>query len=164
MRFAHRSLLAVLLVLCSGACSPQSTAKSNVGGGLNEAFTQDTLTIINDEGIHHQFDVYLALAPEQQSRGLMFVRQMPQTTGMLFVYEANEFHSMWMKNTYLSLDIVFARADGTVSSVIRNTEPLSLRSLSSTEPVKYVLELNAGAARRFKIGTGSRLVWAPDES
>ena len=68
-----------------------------------------------------------------------------------------------MKNTYLSLDIIFARADGTVSSVIRNTEPLSLRSLASTEPVRYVLELTAGAARRFGIGAGSRLVWAPDE-
>ena len=94
----------------------------------------------------------------------MFVRQMPLTTGMLFVYESSELHSMWMKNTYISLDIVFARADGTVSSVVRNTEPLSLRSLASVEPVKYVLELNSGAARRFKIGAGSRLVWAPDES
>lgn len=164
MRLAYRSLLAVFLLLCSGACSPQSTEKSSIGASLDEAFTKDTLTIVNDAGIRHQFDIYLALDPEQQRRGLMFVRQMPLTTGMLFVYESSEVHSMWMKNTYLSLDIIFARTDGTVSSVIRNTEPLSLRSLASTEPVKYVLELNAGAARRFKIGTGSRLLWTPAES
>ena len=164
MRISHGSLLAILLVLCGGACSPQSTAQSSVGDGLNEAFAQETLTIVNDEGVSRQFDVYLAQDSEQQRRGLMFVRQMPLTTGMLFIYEDTEFHSMWMKNTYLSLDIVFARADGTVSSVIRNTEPLSLRSLSSTEPVKYVLELNAGAARRFGIGTGSRLLLETNES
>lgn len=164
MKLAHRALLALLLVLCSGACSPQSTADSSAGGSLNDAFTRDTLTIINDDGVHHEFDVYLALNPAQQRRGLMFVRQLPLATGMLFVYESVELHSMWMKNTYISLDIVFARADGTVSSVVRNTEPLSLRSLSSVEPVKYVLELNAGAAHRFNIGAGSRLVWAPDES
>ena len=164
MNFSHRVLLAIFLVLCSGACSPQSTANSSAGGSLNEAFSQDTLTIINDAGVRHQFDIYLALDPEQQRRGLMFVRQMPLKTGMLFVYEVSESHSMWMKNTYMSLDIIYARDDGTVSSVIRNTEPLSLESLASVEPVKYVLELNAGAARRFKIGTGSRLLWVPDES
>ena len=89
----------------------------------------------------------------------MFVRKLPLTTGMLFVYDGNEQRSIWMKNTYISLDIVYARADGSVSSVIHDTEPLSLRSLVSVEPVQYVLELNAGVARRFKIGTGSRLIW-----
>lgn len=164
MKLLQRALLATFLVLCSGACSPQSTADNKNGGSLDEAFTQDTLTIINDDGVRHEFSVYLALNPELQRRGLMFVRQMPLKTGMLFVYEGSELRSMWMKNTYLSLDIVFARADGTVSSVVRNTEPLSLRSLGSVEPVKYVLELNAGAARRFNIGSGSRLVRAPGES
>jgi len=164
MNFSQRALLAILLVFCSGACSPQSTANSSAGGNLDEAFSQDTLTIVNDAGVRHQFDIYLALDSEQQRRGLMFVRQMPLKTGMLFVYEVSELHSMWMKNTYMSLDIIYARDDGTVSSVIRNTEPLSLESLASVEPVKYVLELNAGAARRFKIGTGSRLLWVPDES
>ena len=160
----YRVLLATVLVLCSGACSPQSTANSGANGSLDEAFARDTLTIVNGDGSRHEFDVYLALSPEQQRRGLMFVRQIPLQTGMLFVYERDDLQSMWMKNTYISLDIIFARADGTVASVIRNTEPLSLRSLSSTEPVRFVLELNAGAARRFGIGTSSRLVWTPDES
>jgi uncharacterized membrane protein (UPF0127 family) len=163
MKLLHRALLALFLVLCSVACSPQSTANDGAGGSLDEAFNKDTLTIINDDGVRHEFDIYLALNPEQQRRGLMFVRQMPMQTGMLFVYQGSELRSMWMKNTYLSLDIIFARADGTVSSLVRNTEPLSLRSLVSVEPVNYVLELNAGAARRFKIGPNSRLVWAPDE-
>ena len=119
--------------------------------------------VVNDDGARHEFDIYLALEFEQQRRGLMFVRNLPLKTGMLFVYDGDEQRSMWMKNTYISLDIVFARADGSVSSVVHNTEPLSLRSLASVEPVKYVLELNAGVARRFKIDTGSRLIWNAEE-
>lgn len=158
-----RLLLAAFLVLLSTACSPQSTPRSNVGTDLGETFETDKLVVVNDEGVRHAFDVYLAQDFEQQRRGLMFVRNLPLTTGMLFVYDGSEQRSMWMKNTYISLDIVYARADGSVSSVIHNTEPLSLRSLVSVEPVQYVLELNAGVARRFKIGTGSRLIRDSEE-
>jgi len=154
-----RLLLATFLVLFSTACSPQPTPRNDAGTGLGEIFETDKLVVVNDDGIRHEFDVYLAQDFEQHRRGLMFVRKLPVTTGMLFIYEGNEQRSMWMKNTYISLDIVYARADGSVSSVIHNTEPLSLRSLASVEPVQYVLELNAGVARRFKIGTGSRLIW-----
>jgi len=80
---------------------------------------------------------------------------------MLFVYEENGRHAMWMKNTYIPLDMVFARADGTVSSVIHDTQPLSLTSQGSVEAVLYVLELNAGAARRLNIGRKSRIVREP---
>jgi hypothetical protein len=89
----------------------------------------------------------------------MFVRSMPETTGMLFVYKQDDFHSMWMKNTFIPLDMIFARSDGSVSSVISNTTPLTLVSNQSREPVRYVLELNAGVARRMGIGQSSRLIW-----
>lgn len=164
MSIHARLLLATFLVLFSTACSPQPTPRNDVGTGLGEIFEIDKLVIVNDDGIRHEFDVYLAQDFEQRRRGLMFVRKLPLTTGMLFVYEGNEQRSMWMENTYISLDIVYARADGSVSSVIHNTEPLSRRSLASVEPVRYALELNAGVARRFKIGTGSRLIWNAPES
>ena len=158
-----RLLLATFLVLFSTACSPQPTPRSNVGTSLGETFETDKLVVVNDAGVRHEFDVYLALDFEQHRRGLMFVRKLPLTTGMLFVYDGNQQRSMWMKNTYISLDIVYARADGSVSSVIHNTEPLALRSLASAEPVQYVLELNAGVARRFKIGNRSRLIWDSEQ-
>ena len=164
MSICTRLLLATFLVLFSTACSPQPTPGSNVGTGLGETFQADKLVVVNDNGVRHELDVYLALDFEQHRRGLMFVRKLPLTTGMLFVYDGSEQRSMWMKNTYISLDIVYARADGSVSSIIYNTEPLSLRSLASVEPVQYVLELNAGVARRFKIGAGSRLIWNSEES
>jgi hypothetical protein len=67
---------------------------------------------------------------------------------------------MWMKNTYIPLDMVFVRADGTVSSVIHDATPLTLATRTAIEPVRYVLELNAGVARHLNIGSGSRLLFA----
>ncbi len=128
---------------------------------LDGEFGRGTLTIESDDGVQHTLDIYVATDFDQQRRGLMFVRNMPESTGMLFVYQDSEVHSMWMKNTYIPLDIVFARGDGTVSSVIHDTQPLSRTSQGSTEPVNYVLELNAGTARRLNIGRKSRISWEP---
>lgn len=157
--------LIVMLILCAApfaaGCSPQSEPKTPKVQSLDEFFEQDELQILAADGTRQDFTVYLAMTFEQQRRGLMFVRQLPERTGMLFVYDDESLHSMWMKNTFIPLDIVFARSDGTVSSVIKNAEPLSLKSLAAVEPVTFVLELNAGVTRRFKIGPGSQLIWSP---
>ena len=148
-----RVLLALAVVLVSAAAVADE--------GLDERFDKDVLLVVASRHACHRFDIYLALTNEQRARGLMFVRDMPVMTGMLFVYDSEQIVSMWMKNTYLPLDMVFARADGTVSSVARRTEPLSLRSVASVEPVKYVLELNSGTTRRLHIDKNSLLVWDP---
>ena len=148
-----RVFLAVALLLVSAIAAADE--------GLDERFEKDVLLVVASRHACYRFDIYLALSNEQRARGLMFVRDMPIMTGMLFVYEREQIVSMWMKNTYLPLDMVFARADGTVASVARRTEPLSLRSVASTEPVKYVLELNSGTARRLHIDEDSLLVWDP---
>jgi uncharacterized membrane protein (UPF0127 family) len=128
---------------------------------LDDAFDKDVLLIEASAFACHRLDIYLALSNAQRARGLMHVRNLPTTTGMLFVYEPESRISMWMKNTYISLDMVFARKDGTVSSVASNTEPLSLRSVASIEPVTFVLEINAGTAERLHIDENSRLLWDP---
>ena len=154
------SLITLHTMLGAAAgCSPQPSSKTPGDSNLGSMFELDELVIVSDDGTRHAFDIYLALDYEQQRRGLMFVRDLPESTGMLFVYEREGARSMWMKNTYIPLDIVFARADGTVSSVIQDTEPLSESHLGAVEPVKYVLELNAGVTRRLNIGAGSRLIW-----
>jgi len=141
------------------SCSaPVETEPAGVPS-LDGYFDRGTLIIEADDGVRHEFDIYLAIELNQQRRGLMFVRKMPINTGMLFVYELSDMHSMWMKNTYIPLDMVFARADGSVSSVIHDTQPLSLTSQGSIEPVNYVLELNAGTARRINVGRKSRISW-----
>jgi uncharacterized membrane protein (UPF0127 family) len=68
---------------------------------------------------------------------------------------------MWMRNTYIPLDMVFARLDGSVTNIARDTVPLSERSVSSSEPAAFVLELNAGTTLRLAIDEDSRLIWEP---
>jgi uncharacterized membrane protein (UPF0127 family) len=126
---------------------------------LDEAFEKDSIVIVTSERACRWFDVYVARSFEQKRRGLMHVRELPERVGMLFVYEDDDFHSMWMKNTYIPLDILFVRSDGTVANIARNTEPLSLRSIGSVEPVSYVLELNAGVTERFAIDENSHVLW-----
>ena len=154
------SIVVVASAMIASFVSCSAPAKTESAGvpSLDGHFGRGTLTIESDDGVDHTFDIYLAVDFEQHRRGLMFVRKMPENTGMLFVYDDSDLHSMWMKNTYIPLDMVFARADGTVSSVIHDTQPLSLTSQGSIEPVNYVLELNAGTARRLNIGRKSRLI------
>lgn len=125
---------------------------------VDQAFDKDVLVIAARDACH-RFDIYLALSHPQQRRGLMRVRSMPSSTGMLFVYAAEDHRSMWMKNTFIPLDILFAKSDGSVSSIAKNTVPQSLQSISSTEAVMFVLELNAGTAERLAIEPGSHLIW-----
>ena len=82
---------------------------------LDAAFPRDVLIIEAGDGTCYRFDIYLALDDPHRRRGLMFVRDLPATTGMLFVYDRDDYITMWMKNTYIPLDMVFARRDGTVS-------------------------------------------------
>lgn len=124
------------------------------------SFGSDVLVIVARHACY-RFDIFLAISPQQQRRGLMFVRELPEWTGMLFVYADEGYRSMWMRNTYIPLDIVFARLDGSVTNVARDTVPLSERSISSTEPAAFVLELNAGTTLRLAIDEDSRLVWEP---
>ena len=128
---------------------------------LDAVFEKDVLVIEASEHACHRINIYIATSNAQRSRGLMFVRNLPPMSGMLFIYDREDYYSMWMKNTYIPLDILFARSDGRVSSIARDTEPLSLRSISSIEPVTYVLELNAGTAERLHIDEKSRLLWGP---
>ena len=146
-----RSILLLLFLLTPPAHAQQS---------LGESFQTDVLVIVARDACY-RFDIYLAVSPQQQQRGLMFVRELPEWTGMLFVYGGERYRSMWMKNTYISLDMVFARHDGSITNVVEGTVPLSEESVTSSEPATFVLELNAGTTRRLSIDEDSRLVWEP---
>lgn len=139
----------------------QGSASKAADDSLQDSFDQDVLVIVASQHACYRFDVYLAISNAQQRRGLMHVRELPDRSGMLFVYKKAGLLSMWMKNTYIPLDISFARADGSITNIVRDTEPLSLKSISATEPVTYVLELNAGITKRLNIDSASRLLWGP---
>ncbi|GGK18320.1 DUF192 domain-containing protein [Salinarimonas ramus] len=114
------------------------------------------LVIVTDEG-RHDFQVELAATPEERARGLMFRRSMPQDQGMLFDFQRVQPLAMWMRNTYISLDMLFIDADGTIVRIAQNTEPLSERTIPSGQPVLSVLELNGGVTSRLGIEPGDRV-------
>jgi len=127
---------------------------------LDEFFGRDSIVISAESSGCWFFDVYVASERAQQMRGLMFVRELPDFTGMIFVYRQAGIRSMWMKNTYIPLDMLFVKGDGTVSSVAADTTPHSLESVASREPVNFVIELNAGMAARLGVGAGSRVIFS----
>src|SRR5215218_11139337 len=117
----------------------------------------EPLTIVTQAGQRHAFEVEVARNDADRAQGLMFRRSMPANHGMLFDFGRVEPVAMWMQNTYLPLDMLFIRADGTIARIAPNTEPLSTRTIPSGEPVLSVLELNAGTATRLGIKAGDRL-------
>jgi uncharacterized protein len=123
---------------------------------LAQEATLEPLEIATSTG-PHSFSVEVMRTDEQRARGLMNRRFMAQDRGMLFDFKREEPVAMWMKNTYLSLDMVFIDKSGKVVNIAENTEPLSERIIPSAGPVLAVLELNAGTARRIGLKPGDRL-------
>lgn len=119
----------------------------------------EPLDIVTNAGTS-KFQVEVMRTPDQQARGLMFRKTLDDDKGMLFDFGIDRPVAMWMKNTYLPLDMVFINADGTVHRVEERTVPLSERVISSDGNVRAVLELNAGMARRIGIRPGDRIVQA----
>ncbi len=94
---------------------------------------------------------------DERERGLMQRPYMPELRGMLFDFGEVRTVQMWMKDTLIPLDMIFIRADGTIARVTANAEPYSTRVLPSGEPVRAVLEINAGLASKFGIKPGARV-------
>ena len=109
-------------------------------------------------GGRHDFKVWIADTEPSRERGLMFVKSLPADHGMLFLFERPQFASFWMKNTYLSLDIVFIGPDGVIVNIARDTEPHSPKAIQSAAPVKGVLELVSGTAAKIGLAAGDRVL------
>lgn len=109
----------------------------------------------------HRFRVWIARTPRHRAQGLMHVHTLDADRGMLFVFPAPLFASFWMKNTYVSLDMLFVRADGRIVNIAANTRPHSTEPQLAIEPVSAVLELAGGTAARLGIAAGDRLRLPP---
>ena len=116
----------------------------------------EPLEIITKSGVQ-VFSVELATTDEEKTTGLMYRKELPEGKGMLFDFSPAEEVSMWMKNTYVSLDMIFIRPDGRILRIAENTEPLSTKIISSRGLAKGVLEVVAGTARKFGIQPGDRV-------
>jgi len=106
----------------------------------------------------HRFRVEVATTPAQQTQGLMFRRGLAADAGMLFVYSPPKMASMWMKNTFIPLDMIFIDGNGRIVGIAERTIPGSLAVISSDRPVAGVLELNGGTVSRLRMAVGDRVV------
>lgn len=150
MRFRRPAAVAVAYILLFAPAVGQ--------GGAREA-----LTIVTDEG-ERTFQVEIADDPRERARGLMFRRSMGSEEGMLFDFFEEQPASFWMRNTYIPLDMIFIKADGTVDSIAERTTPLSERSVPSKGPVRFVLEINAGLTDELGIEPGDQVKGSAIES
>src|ERR1700682_1680629 len=113
------------------------------------------LEIATKSGVQ-MFSVEMATTEEEKTTGLMYRKELPDGKGMLFDFSPEQEVSMWMKNTFISLDMIFIRADGRILRIAENTEPQSTRIISSGGLAKGVLEVIAGTAKEYGIEPGGR--------
>lgn len=126
-------------------------------GGLGaRAASIQPLEIVTKNGVQF-FSVEMATTEEEKTTGLMYRKELADGKGMLFDFTPEQEVSMWMKNTFISLDMIFIRADGRILRIAENTEPQSTRIISSGGPAKGVLEVIAGTARKYGIAPGDRV-------
>ena len=118
--------------------------------------TVETLEVISQSGVH-AFSVEVVANDEERQKGLMFRKELPEGKGMLFDFKVDAPVSFWMRNTYVSLDMIFIKADGRILSIAENTTPLSERGVPSGGPVRGVLEVVAGTAKKLGIKPGDRV-------
>ncbi|MBB4120767.1 DUF192 domain-containing protein [Martelella radicis] len=130
------------------------------GAGLAQdqtvRFPVSELTLHTENG-DYPIAVEVATSSPQRQRGLMFRTELARDHGMIFDFGVDRPASMWMANTLIPLDMVFIRADGTVSGYHENAVPGSKAVISSSEPVRYVLELGGGEAAAYGLKSGDRV-------
>ena len=146
---AARNLAYALLVALVGAALV-------VAPPAARSAEQQTLEIASKSGVH-LFAVELAVTDEERSRGLMYRRSVPESYGMLFDFKRDQEVTMWMRNTYVSLDMIFIQSDGRIRRIAENTETESDKIISSGGPVRAVLEVVAGTAKKLGIVAGDRV-------
>jgi len=127
-----------------------------LAGSAVRAASFGTLEIATKTGVHI-FSVEMATTSDEKEKGLMYRKELADGKGMLFDFSPEQQISMWMKNTYIPLDMIFIRADGRVLRIAENTEPESTRIISSGGLARGVLEVPAGTAQKYGIAPGDRV-------
>ena len=148
-----------LLFLTLGAASAD-TLKDGPSDAkeLDRVFQRSTLQVATPDARLHRFNIWLADDESRRQRGLMFVKHLNGGDAMLFVYPQPQMIAMWMKNTFVPLDMLFVAPDGKVVRVVENTEPQSLKTIESGGAVLGVVELAAGTVKRLKIAPGAQVI------
>ncbi|MFG1479290.1 DUF192 domain-containing protein [Xanthobacter sp. V4C-4] len=149
---SRRLLAAVLLAL---AGQPAAAVMLPALGAAT-AMTVEPIEIATASGVV-VLEVEVAQTDAERTTGLMYRKSLPDHHGMLFDFKVDQPIYMWMKNTYIPLDMLFIRSDGTISRIAAMTTPLSTETIPSGEPVRAVVEIAGGSAKKLGIAPGDRV-------
>ena len=147
--FLASLLFALTLLPLAGVFAQQQNLQS---------FEKDEVVFILADGSRHVLEVEMAETWPQKMQGLMYRRELAQDAGMLFIYEGERERAMWMKNTYIPLDIIFIDSGGRIVGLAERTVPQSLATIRSRAPALAVLEVNAGTVSRLGIARGDKVL------
>lgn len=148
---------ALLVVTTLPMAAPAAAGEADALEAVRlEDFPHADLTILRGV-VKQRIDVWVADTPIRQQRGLMFVKEMEPDRGMIFVYPQPRMLMMWMKNTFIELDMLFVDERGRINHIIANARPLSEKILATPLPASMVIELKGGEARRRGIVVGDRV-------
>lgn len=111
----------------------------------------------DSKSVLSKIDIEIADNEAKTMQGLMYRKSMEDNRGMLFIFPKEEEHSFWMKNTLISLDIIFVNANKKIIKIHKSTTPLSTKSLPSGGPTIYVVEVNAGYTDKYGISEGDMI-------
>lgn len=150
---AARAALAAGLLFAAGMAMGQSTAPEPLS-----AFPQSLLAIKTSSGKVVNVKIWEADTRRREEQGMMFIREMDEHTGMLFMFPENKRVSMWMKNTYVSLDLLFLDARGKIDFIAERAAPQSEAIIGPPTPEYAVLELKGGACERFGVKVGDKVL------
>jgi uncharacterized membrane protein (UPF0127 family) len=160
-KLLNLNYLLVALCLVHAGCGPQQKSAetpSKTDAGLRLETEQELTFLTQDGQLKTSIEVAVADQPEERNQGLMNVKSMPASSGMLFIFEQEQPLSFWMANTYLSLDILFANADSIITHIHPNTQPLSPNQYGTDgQPGRFVVEVNAGFCTLNDIKVGDRI-------
>ena len=148
-----RKLLTFVLITFSIAIKADNYALQEL-----ESWEKNTIKISSSSGHFHKFEVYIADSNSKRKKGLMYIESLPSNHGMLFKFDTPRIASMWMKNTYISLDLLFIDKNQTIIKIHSDAKPLNLKSISSELKVKWVLEINGGLAEELEINLGDKII------
>lgn len=157
---------ALLIAVCLGSlwsCKEQSSEVKNITPTEITFTKEGTLKLIKEDGsLLKTLDIEIADDDYQRETGLMHRSSMLDSQGMLFVFDQEDYRGFYMKNTLISLDILYIDASGKIISFAEQTKPMDETTLPSQLPTQYVLEINGGLSEDWVLEIGDKIEWTRD--
>jgi uncharacterized membrane protein (UPF0127 family) len=158
-----KGLLLAVCIVSLWACKEQSTAAKNITPSEITFTKEGTLKLIKEDGtLLKTLDIEIADDDYQRETGLMHRTSLLDSQGMLFVFDEEDYRGFYMKNTLISLDIIYIDASGKIISFAEQTKPMDETTLPSQLPAQYVLEIKGGLSEDWVLEIGDKIEWTRD--